>query len=379
MVPGPYTLYGTKRSYFTAKVENILRFQQLPYTMVEKIPHDGSEIERRTGSGAVPALVTPEDWPLADSTPIARLLNDRYPDRAIIPTSPVQRIGALLLEDWFDEWFTRVAMYTRWNFPESVHAMLGSGVSMRKLQKPWHAVTEVEREALWPKVEQILERIATFRTRMTREVASAYGTTMEQGADIMVWFGAFLDDMAEHLRRFPFLLGDRPCVADFVISGGFAAHFGNDLWPRNFVLERQPAVLEYAERLWDTQASGATWLPDDRLPDTWAPFFAEMQARFLRYLMANRAALASGADMVEVDFGFGPVATPPLIYRELSRMDLRDEILKLPAAELARVREAIPDGVVDVYLAPPLEQVPLMAGHKDIFPHPKGIGVLDTQ
>ena len=71
MFPGEYTLYGSKRSYFTAKIENILKFQGLPYSLVEKMPHDGSAIETRTGSGAIPALVTPEDWPLADSTPNA--------------------------------------------------------------------------------------------------------------------------------------------------------------------------------------------------------------------------------------------------------------------------------------------------------------------
>ena len=127
MFPGAYTPYGSKRSYFTAKVENMLRFQHLPYTLVEKMPHGGGAIETRTGSGAIPALVTPEDWPLADSTPIAKFLNARYPAHPIIPGTPVQRIGALLLEDWFDEWFMRVAMYTRWNFPESVDALVGSG------------------------------------------------------------------------------------------------------------------------------------------------------------------------------------------------------------------------------------------------------------
>ena len=196
MFPGKYTLYGSKRSYFTAKVENILRFQQLPYMLVEKMPHDGSEIERRTGSGAIPAMVTPEDWPLSDSTPIARFLNDRYPDRAIIPVTPVQRIGVLLLEDWFDEWFMRVAMYTRWNFSESVDALVGSGASMRVLRKPWHETTHAERETLRPAVQESLERIATFRTRMTTEVALTYGTTLEQGEDVMVWYAEFLDDMA---------------------------------------------------------------------------------------------------------------------------------------------------------------------------------------
>ncbi len=294
MFPGQYTLYGSARSYFTSKVENVLRFQKLPYALVEKMIHDGSDIELRTGSGAIPALVTPEDWPLSDSTPIARL-----------------------------------------------------------------------------------QRIRTFRQRMTTEVALAYGTTPEQGRDVMAWYGEFLDDMAAHLECHPFLLGERPTVADFVISGGFAAHFGNDLYPRNFVLDRQPAVLAYAEYCWNTEYSDSAWLSDDQVPQTWQPFFEAMQKNFLRYLMANRTALDTGADTVDVDFGFGVVSTPPRPYQELSRLDIRDEILRLPADDLARVRRVIPEGVLNVYLQPPLDQLPGVAGNKDTFPDPRGVGVLD--
>ncbi|MEM7080689.1 MAG: glutathione S-transferase family protein [Pseudomonadota bacterium] len=378
MFPGTYQLYGSKRSYFTQKLENILRYQALPYVLIEKMPHDGSDIERRTGSGAIPALVTPEDWPLADSTPIARMLNERYPHKPIIPASPVQRIGVLLLEDWLDEWFMRVAMYTRWNFPESVDALIGSGVSMRVLGKAWHEVTAEEHQRIRPEVDAGLERIATFRERMTTEVAEAYGTTLEQGADIPIWWGEFLDDMAAHLQHHPFLLGERPCVADFVISGGYAAHFGNDTWPRSFTLERQPRILDYVDACWTARADEQQWLADDRLPTTWGPFWTAMQEGYLPYLLANRAALGAGEKMVEMDFGFGSVATPVRVYQELSRTDIGDEIYRLSPHDWERVRAAIPDGVLDAYLAPPLERIPGLAGNKDTFPQPEGIGQLDA-
>ena len=377
MFPGEYKLYGSSRSYFTSKVENILKFQELPYTLVEKMIHDGSPIEARLGSGAIPGLVTPEDWPLSDSTPIARLLNDRYPDRPIIPATPLQRMATLILEDWLDEWFMRVAMYTRWNFDESVDALVGSGVSMRLLGKPYHATDDSERAKIRPEVDASLARIATFRDRMTTEVALAYGTTPEQGEDIMIWYGEFLDAMAAHLDVYPYLLGERPTVADFVISGGFAAHFGNDLWPRTFVIERQPSVLAYAERCWQTTHNDASWLSNDEIPDTWIPFFEAMEQHYLRYLVANRAALADENPMVTCDFGCGPVSTPTRIYQEHSRLDIRDELLKLPADAFARVEQGIPAGVLDVYLLPPAENLPGISGNKDTFPDPTGIGDLD--
>ena len=378
MFPGHYKLYGSKRSYFTQKLENILKFQDLPYELINKMPHDGSNIEARTGSGAIPALVTPEDWPLADSTPIARLLHERFADRPIIPPGPVQRIGTLIMEDWLDEWFMRVAMYTRWNFPESVEALVGSDISQRLLGKQWHEVTAAERTELMPQVQASLQRISNFRQRMTTEVATAYGTTLQQGQDIPVWYGAFLNHLAAHLEHHKFLLGDRPCVADFVISGGTAAHFGNDLWPRRFIEDRQPIVLEYTERCWNARYNQAgTWLSDDRLPPTWSPFFDAMQNLYLPYLLANRQALAEGNAMVEMDFGFGSVATPVRIYQELSRMDIQDEIQRLSVTEQQQVANAIPADVLAAYLKPALDPIPGLAGHKDTFPEPAGIGVIE--
>ena len=213
---------------------------------------------------------------------------------------------------------------------------------------------------------------------MTTEVALAYGTTPEQGQDIPIWWGEFLDDLAQHLKEYPFLLGDRPTVADFVISGGFAAHFGNDLWPRNFVVNRQPTVLEYAQTCWNTSHSNASWLADDQISSTWHKFFAAMQQHYLRYLAANRIALSDSAEFVECDFGCGVVATPPRIYQEYSRLDIQNEILKLPKSDLAKVQQAIPSGVLDVYFLPAADNLPAVSGNKDTFPNPQGIGKLDN-
>ena len=45
-----------------------------------------------------------------DSTFILEKLDSLYPDRPIIPSDPVQRFHAILLEDMFDEWGTKVVI-----------------------------------------------------------------------------------------------------------------------------------------------------------------------------------------------------------------------------------------------------------------------------
>ena len=349
------------------KVENILRYLQIPYEFVEKQPHVGTDLETRAGTGAVPVLHTPDDWVLADSTPIARLLDARSRVGPILPTAPRQRAATLLLEDWMDEWLPRAAVYTRWNFPESVEAMPGGAISKMMLGKPFHALDESERAQIQPMLDAALAQLAPFREMMTNEVLVIGNANLELGDDIMGWFGALLDDMAVHLEGHAYLLGDRPCIADFVLSGSFAAHFANDTWPREFIARRQPVMLEWAERLWDAQAGEEDWLADDLVPGTLAPLFAEMGRLFAPYLRANREALDKGEEDFAPDLGHGPRTFGVNRYRELCRLDVRDEILASDP-ELQAVRDAIPAEVLDVYLLPPLADVPSMVGLRNNFP-----------
>lgn len=364
MFPGAYTLYGSTRSFFTAKVENMLRFLDLPYEFVEKQPHDGSEIETRAGCGALPVLRTPEDWAIWDSTPIAQLLDGRIRSQPLLPATPVQRIGARLLEDWIDEWFTRPAMYTRWNFQESVDAVFGGGAAKALLGKSYFDLTPDERS----KIQPVIDQMEPFRKMMAEKAAPLGAMTLETGKDIPEWFGAFVEDLARHLEEYPFLLGDRPCVADFALSGGLQAHFAYDPWPRRFIEERAPSVIDYGERCWSARADSSRWLPGDRLPESWAPFFREFEARYLRYLLSNRESLAVGDDGFQIDLGHGAVRVSVAAYRELSRLDIRDEILALHGAEQAALRASmIPDRILDAYLLPPLV-VPTLAPGKRLLP-----------
>jgi glutathione S-transferase len=83
-------------------------------------------MEARIGTHFIPGLETPEGWFIHDSTPIGLMLNAKYPDRPIMPSAPVQRIAAHLLEDWADEWFGRYAISSRWCYPHNIdHVAIG--------------------------------------------------------------------------------------------------------------------------------------------------------------------------------------------------------------------------------------------------------------
>jgi hypothetical protein len=61
MFPGQYVLHGDDNSFFTRKVEAVLRHKRIPYRSVPR-PIGQDAIAMRAGSHAIPALHTPEDW-----------------------------------------------------------------------------------------------------------------------------------------------------------------------------------------------------------------------------------------------------------------------------------------------------------------------------
>ncbi|MCX7226178.1 MAG: glutathione S-transferase N-terminal domain-containing protein, partial [Burkholderiales bacterium] len=116
----PYTLYGWHLSYFTGKVRCYLlhkgiAFTDQPVNMFTLL----STIKRQTGAVVMPVLRTPQGAWVQDSSVIIDQLEAAHPQRPVIPTSPVPRFAAYLLEAWCDEWWVPIAMHTRWTYPEN--------------------------------------------------------------------------------------------------------------------------------------------------------------------------------------------------------------------------------------------------------------------
>lgn len=90
-----------------------------------------------------------------------------------------------------------------------------------------------------------------------------------------------LDLMNEHLRQHPFLMGGRPCLADYAMMGPLYAHLARDVYPSSHMKKRAPFVYRWVERMNagdDGMAEFFDWdkeLPaDDALPDTLLPILS---------------------------------------------------------------------------------------------------------
>ena len=110
----PLTLCGPEISYFTGKLEAVIRYMELPYQRVTKGPM--GELATTTGTAQVPALHLADDRWLTDTTPIIAWLDERYPETSVIPRDPVTAFFSQLLEDYADEWLWRPGMHYRWDY-----------------------------------------------------------------------------------------------------------------------------------------------------------------------------------------------------------------------------------------------------------------------
>ena len=120
MYPGEYLLIGNQLSFFSRKLEAQLRFQQIPWRWLFKTQERGPELEARAGTHFIPLLQTPDRWIISDTIAIGPMLNDRFSEHPVIPTTPAQRSACFILEDALNHWMGRAAVHSRWCYPENV-------------------------------------------------------------------------------------------------------------------------------------------------------------------------------------------------------------------------------------------------------------------
>jgi glutathione S-transferase len=100
----PAKLYIVHGSHPCMAVARALELKGIPYKTVElpelvHIPHQ----RIRFGGRSVPAVKFEDGTKAIGSRPLLRLLDERVPDRPLLPSDPVERARVLELEEWGDE------------------------------------------------------------------------------------------------------------------------------------------------------------------------------------------------------------------------------------------------------------------------------------
>lgn len=290
-----YVVHGRPISLFTRKLEAGLDFYGVPYRSELKSTRDAGELEARAGTHQIPVLTTPENWALADTTPIMAMLDGLFPRRRMFP----EGLAGLLVhvaEEVLDEWVARVMVHYRWHYPVNTRDVLATSFGV-----------ELDLE------EVMKHPVAQWGPRACR----ATGTELveHQQAAEAEYIG-MLEVLEAQLGQTPFALGDRPTAVDCMLLGGLRAHTNQDPYPD---LTRFSRVLA-----WNKQPgadwSGAGALPP--FPET-TPFAEHLLAlardHYAPFLLGNAQALATGAKAFVIDTYGTPCSYLARPYPEQSR------------------------------------------------------------
>lgn len=326
MTEQPYTLYGLKLSYFTGKLEAYLRAKGIAFKFVEMKLADFQRCARETGVAQMPQLLTPQWAWLTDTTAIIAHFEDHVAEPRFRPSTASGVFLSRLLEDAFDEWLWRPALYYRWAFAEDSRLM-GRQIArtlLRDLPAP-----------LWLRSFWITKR-------QQFEYLRGDGVTRENSPAIERHYLILLDLLEPVFAARPFLFGDRPCEADFGLFGPMFRHFSHDPTPAAILRERAPNVLRWTADLWATTPDNlASATPVAGAPADLDPLLQCIGADYLPYLKANLEAVANKAPRVRFESFGGQFEIPASPYRADGWLNLCRQFAALSKAEQSKVSARI--------------------------------------
>lgn len=278
----PYRVHGMMQSYFTRKMTGYLDYKGIPY-LFRRFYGFSPQAEAAGFPGGIPAVETPDGELMWDSTPMIHHLELRFPEPAVLPSDPVQRFLAYVVEDAADEWFYRVAVGSRWSFAEN-HAVGGW-----ELARDFTVQTPID-----------CDQAYAATGAHVRSSLRPLGVTPE---NVQAWMDDVLRPwmrvLGAHLDARPFLFGDRPSLADFALFGGNAAHFVNDPLCRRWTDEDAPAVVRHTHRLLQPEDEGFGEWDAPEPPPTLVALLRELGRTYLPWV--SRACVDGAADVVFSD------------------------------------------------------------------------------
>lgn len=315
-------LFSWKLSYFSGKIRAYLKYKSsvdgLRFQDVNASPSIiKSLLVPLTDTNTVPQIQIPDGSFVQDSTEIIDVVDRLFPKTVVLPNitdRPKQRMVCRLMELFGDEWLLVAAYHWRWAYSTNENKGQFMYNGDRALNK--NTADKEKTDYLEPNHRKY--NAVQWGDFMN---SNATGKAQEQAGDLLfdavmfrggpkqgcINLGIQSDELAEAFEqstlRFlslfekhlgetncPFILGDRPSLADFGLLGPLYAHLYKDPVPGYIMRTRYPLVAEWCERVhdWngirfnrsmkydkdtgtmidDDKDRKLEWYPDDHVPPT---------------------------------------------------------------------------------------------------------------
>ena len=291
-----YRLYGWRASHFTAKLRAYMNFKSLDYEEKQCSLYDlVSRLPKKTGTSSMPAVETEEGIWLSDTPEIIAWLESKHKTNPVLPTTPKQKIGAMLLENWIDDTWLKISIHTRWSYPVNFEKKLQSETGKALLP---FAPRSMQR---WVSKKLFADRIISY--------LPSQGVIPEQIELLENWANRLLDILNEHFKQHAYLFGQHPSIADYALIGGIGGHLNYDPWPKEHWMAPRIYLSDWANRTHSGKAVNSGFLNNDEIPVSLYPLFdivaneyfpiIESTVESVRHHISN-ASLTTGAKLPRV-------------------------------------------------------------------------------
>ena len=278
----PYRIFGAELSPYSVKTRSYYRYKGIPHEWIPRSADTMAEYGKYARLPIIPAVATPEDEGLQDSTPILEAMESTFPEPSTHPPSPTLKFLSELLEEFGDEWGNKWMFHYRWADEADQRSAAERLVAGMMRNAP-----ESDRAAM---ADQLRERMVSR--------IGVVGSNEHTAPIIEASFRNGIDLLEKHLAGRPYLFGGRPCFADFGLWGQIYNAWTDPTCGK--LLADKPAIRAWIERMLDPKDEGdfEDW---NELAPTLEPFLREEVRLFLTWSAANADAIGSGAEELTVD------------------------------------------------------------------------------
>lgn len=220
-------LHQIETSPFCEKVRRILHYKRRGFETREVPPTETLvRVGRINPTGKVPVIEYQDDV-VADSSRIARYLEERFPEPPLLPVDPRERALCHLVEDWADESLYFYQMFFRFGLQENA--------------SEWSRRTSQSEP---PFLRRATERaLPTFM----RNVLKAQGLGRKPPEQVVDEFGRLLGSLTHLLGPRDWLVADQICLADIAVYAQLTC--ACDTGEGAAILGDHPTLMRWMERV----------------------------------------------------------------------------------------------------------------------------------
>jgi glutathione S-transferase len=328
----PLQIIGGEGSPYSRKMRAVLRYRRIPHRWVLRGSAAAAALPR-TKVPIIPVLAFPEadgsyERVMTDSSPQIMVLEELVDGRSVVPADPVVEFLDYLIEDYADEWVTKMMYHYRWFHPEAIDKagkLLPIQASSVVSDEDWNHL------------------IAGITNRQV-ERRALVGSTEANRPVIEESYLHLLHRLEDLFSRREFVMGARPGRSDFGLFGQLTQLCWWDPEAMHIAIREAPRVVAWVARTEDlswAEPTDADWIDRDEAVVSLRPLLEEIGRTYAPFMVANHHAFRVDADTVECEIGGRPYTQVPFGYQRKCLDWLRDHHAAQPDPVRAEIDRAL--------------------------------------